>query len=334
MLERVVKTGGRVGMDHKAARRTFLVSILGSVGGWLAGSGAAAPKAPTSTRASENRGSSAPRGPDPQQRQVIVNADDLGFSEEIDRGIFEAHDRGIVTSASLMVREPDAEAAVRHAKDRPGLSVGIHVAFDHRRRWFIDLQDLNATERELYRQLDAFVRLTGSPPTHIDSHHHVHRLFNVARLFLEAGAHYGVPVRGLTEVVYVGRFYGQPEFGRTDMTKINVGALVALLRSLGPGVSEVSCHPGHLETRSDALYNREREVELRSLVDGRARAAIAEEGLTLINYREYGRRVRAAGRGASAGCSGASIDHPPQYQHGDLRVSDGGGRAGRGRNSA
>ncbi len=38
---------------------------------------------------------------------------------------------------------------------------------------------------------------------------------------------------------------------------------MALLRSLRPGVAEVSCHPGHLESRPDALYNREREAELR-----------------------------------------------------------------------
>ena len=60
------------------------------------------------------------------------------------------------------------------------------------------------------------MRLTGAPPTHIDSHHHVRRRFNVAWQFLEAGARYGVPVRGFSEVFYVGRFWAQPEFGRTS----------------------------------------------------------------------------------------------------------------------
>lgn len=240
--------------------------------------------------------------PEARERLVIVNADDLGLSEEIDRGIFEAHDRGIVTSASLLVDGPHLADAVRLAKERPALGLGIHVAFDDRGRWLINVQDPRVVQREVSRQLDAFVRLTGAPPTHIDSHHHAHRFFNVARHFIEAGQRLGVPVRGFSEVFFVGRFWGQPELGRSDVTKISVDYLLALLRSLGPGVSEVSCHPGHLEPRPDAQYNREREVELRSLCDAQVKAAIAEEGIRLISFREYARiaaRPRPSCRGAS-----------------------------------
>jgi predicted glycoside hydrolase/deacetylase ChbG (UPF0249 family) len=263
-------------MDPATSRRRFLLSSLGGIASLLVRAGAA--------HADDK---------DAAPRLVIVNADDLGLSAEIDRGIFEAHDGGIVTSASLLVDGPDAEAAVRQARPRPNLGLGIHVAFDERGKLFVDTQDLAAVRREIDRQLTLFVRLTGEPPTHIDSHHHLHRLFNVARLFLEAGRRYGVPVRGFSEVVYVGRFYGQPEFGRTDTSKISVEALVSLLQSLRPGITEVSCHPGHLETRPDAVYNREREVELQTLTDERVKAAIAQEGIRLINYRDYGQLTRA-----------------------------------------
>ena len=224
-----------------------------------------------------------------RERFMIVNADDLGLSAEIDRGIFEAHDGGIVTSTSLLVDGPDAEAAVEQARKRPKLGLGVHVAFDSRGKWLIDVQDLDVVQRELDRQLDAFVRLTGGPPDHIDSHHHVHRRFNVARLFLDAGRKYRVPVRGFSDVVFVGRFYGQPEFGKTDLSKISVEYLVGLMQSLKPGVSEVSCHPGRLETRPDAIYNRERETELSTLTDERVKTTIAAEAIRLINYRDYGR---------------------------------------------
>jgi predicted glycoside hydrolase/deacetylase ChbG (UPF0249 family) len=228
-------------------------------------------------------------GPSLRERFMIVNADDLGLSAEIDRGILEAHDGGIVTSASLLVDGPDAEAAVEQARKRPKLGLGVHVAFDSRGKWLIDVQDLDVVQRELDRQLDAFVRLTGGPPDHIDSHHHVHRRFNVARLFLDAGRKYRVPVRGFSDVVFVGRFYGQPEFGKTDLSKISVEYLVGLVQSLKPGVSEVSCHPGRLETRPDAIYNRERETELSTLTDERVKTIIAAEGIRLINYRDYTR---------------------------------------------
>jgi predicted glycoside hydrolase/deacetylase ChbG (UPF0249 family) len=281
------------------SRRTFLQSGLGGAGGWLATVGA--PAAAPANPARDPHATQAVVSPDPRQRLAIVNADDLGKSEEIDRGIFEAHDRGIVTSASLLVDAPDAASAIRLARQRSDLGLGIHVAFDDRGRWLINPQDPRAVRRELDRQLEAFVRLTGAPPTHIDSHHHVHRHFNVARHFLEAGQRYGVPVRGFSEVYFVGRFWGQPEFGRTDMTKISVEFLLTLLRSLGPGISEVSCHPGYLEARADAQYNREREVELRSLCDAKVRAAIAEEGIRLISFREYGRIAARTARNLLAG---------------------------------
>jgi predicted glycoside hydrolase/deacetylase ChbG (UPF0249 family) len=279
------------------SRRVFLRSGLGGAGGWLAAAGA-----PVRAAADDSRAPVDVANPEARERLVIVNADDLGLSEEIDRGIFEAHDRGIVTSASLLVDGPHLADAVRLAKERPALGLGIHVAFDDRGRWLINVQDPRVVQREVSRQLDAFVRLTGAPPTHIDSHHHAHRFFNVARHFIEAGQRLGVPVRGFSEVFFVGRFWGQPELGRTDVTKISVDYLLALLRSLGPGVSEVSCHPGHLEPRPDAQYNREREVELRSLCDAQVKAAIAEEGIRLISFREYARiaaRPRPSCRGAS-----------------------------------
>ena len=274
------------------ARRRFLRSSVGSVAGWLATGGSLLAR-PTLARAGDSPPAPAASA-SPQQRFAIINADDLGMSAAIDRGIFEAHDGGIVTSTSLLVDGPDAEAALQQTRQRPDLGLGIHVAFGIRGKQLVDAQDLDGVKRELDRQLTTFVRLTGGPPDHIDSQNHFHRLFNVARLFLEAGRRYGVPVRGFSDVVYVERFYGQPELGRTDLSMISVDTLVSLLQSLKPGVSEVSCHPGHFRTGSDAVYNREREEELRTLTDGRVKTVIAQEGIQLINYRDYARLVRGA----------------------------------------
>jgi predicted glycoside hydrolase/deacetylase ChbG (UPF0249 family) len=256
-------------MSGAIRRRDFITSSLGAMAGVLA--------APLLVGAA------------PRDRFLVVNADDLGLAPEIDRGIFEAHDGGIVTSASVLVDGPGLEAALQEARKRPKLGLGIHVAFDSRGKWLIDMLDLDLVQRELDRQLEAFVRLVGRPPDHIDSHHHAHRLFNVARLFLEAGRRYHVPVRGFSDVVFIGRFYGQPEFSKTDLSKISVEALLSLLQSVRPGISEISCHPGHVETRPDAIYNREREAELSTLTDERVKNAITDLDLRLINYRDYAR---------------------------------------------
>jgi chitin disaccharide deacetylase len=278
-------------------RRLFLRSGLAAASGWLAAPAIASPSPEDPyTSTSTHHG-------DGHQRLAIVNADDLGMSEEIDRGIFEAFDRGIVTSASLLVDGPHAVEAVRQVRRRADVSLGLHVAFDERGHWLVNMQEPRAVQRELDRQLEAFVRLTGGPPTHLDSHHHAHRLFNVAWQFLEAGARYHCPVRGFSEVFFVGRFWGQPEFGRTDVTKISTDYLLTILKSLGPGVSEISCHPGRMEKRRDAQYNREREVELQSLCDAKVKAAIAAEGIRLISYREYGHLASTtARRMLASGC--------------------------------
>lgn len=268
------------------ARRKFLRSGLGGFAGWLATTGTVVTRAPL-VRADDTTTDSTRARAHSQQRFAIVNADDLGMAVEIDRGMFEAHDGGIVTSTSLMVDGPDAEAAIWHTRQRPALGVGLHVALDPSEHWVFDTSGLDRIARELDRQLTAFVRMTGGPPDHIDSHHHVHRRPNVAPLFLEAGRRYGVPVRGFSAAMYKGGFYGQPEFGRTDMSRITVDALLSLLRSLTPGISEVSCHPGYLRAKPDAVYNCERVEELRTLTDPRLKSMIAEEGIRLINYRDY-----------------------------------------------
>src|SRR3989454_6010621 len=61
------------------------------------------------------------------RRYLIVNADDFGQSPGVNRGIIDAHEHGIVTSASLMVRWPAAAEAAAYSRDRPNFSVGLHV---------------------------------------------------------------------------------------------------------------------------------------------------------------------------------------------------------------
>ena len=61
------------------------------------------------------------------KRFLIVNADDFGLSAGVNQGIIEAHERGVVTSASLMVRWPAAVAAAAYARSHPQLAVGLHV---------------------------------------------------------------------------------------------------------------------------------------------------------------------------------------------------------------
>ncbi|GHS91574.1 hypothetical protein FACS1894139_05830 [Planctomycetales bacterium] len=60
-------------------------------------------------------------------KKLIINADDLGLSRAVSRGIETAHRQGAVTSASLLVNFPAFAAGVRVARDNPRLGVGVHL---------------------------------------------------------------------------------------------------------------------------------------------------------------------------------------------------------------
>lgn len=61
-------------------------------------------------------------------RGLILTADDFGLSIEVNEAVEEAHRKGVLTCASLMVTGPAAEDAIRRATAMPGLGVGLHLA--------------------------------------------------------------------------------------------------------------------------------------------------------------------------------------------------------------
>lgn len=60
-------------------------------------------------------------------KNVIINADDFGLSEGINKGIVKAFRDGLLTSTSLMVNMPGFEDAISLIRENPDLSLGIHI---------------------------------------------------------------------------------------------------------------------------------------------------------------------------------------------------------------
>src|SRR5437764_7341394 len=158
-------------------------------------------------------------------RFLIVNADDFGQSPGVNRGVIEAHERGIVTSASLMVRWPAAAAAAEYARTHRDLSVGLHIDLGEwtfrRGEWLclyrvVPDDDSAAIAGEVDRQLAAFRSLTGRDPTHLDSHQHVHQQPDVLSVVRPVADALGVPLRHFCPAVrYCGDFYGQTGKGES-----------------------------------------------------------------------------------------------------------------------
>jgi hopanoid biosynthesis associated protein HpnK len=133
-------------------------------------------------------------------RTLTVTGDDFGFSRAVNRAIIEAHERGVLTHASLMVNGAAAAEAIALARSRPDLSVGLHLVVvdgaatlppteiphltgaDGRFRGTsvsagLRYQFSGAARRELAREIRAQLerfRETGLALSHVDGHHHMH----------------------------------------------------------------------------------------------------------------------------------------------------------------
>jgi hopanoid biosynthesis associated protein HpnK len=133
-------------------------------------------------------------------RRLIVNADDFGASESINRAVIQAHAQGVLTSASLMVNGAAFKEAVDLARSHPTLGVGLHLtlccgssslpaaeipALVNSRHQFTNSPVLagikyffspaarRQLEKEISAQLQTFAA-TGLPMDHLNGHLHFH----------------------------------------------------------------------------------------------------------------------------------------------------------------
>ena len=231
-------------------------------------------------------------------RRLIVNADDFGLSDGVNRGVAHAHEHGIVTATSLMVHQPAAAAAAEYARLHPRLDVGLHVDLGE---WFfdghqwqsvytrVDVRDATAVAREVRLQMAMFEELVGRVPTHLDSHQHVHQREPVRSIMTSWADQLGVPLRHVSpEIRYEGSFYGQNDEGEPLLDQISNEYLISILTGLEVGVTEICCHPA-LGADLKTMYAAERAVETRTLCDPSVRSAVEALGLELFTFSELTR---------------------------------------------
>ncbi len=227
------------------------------------------------------------------RRYLVVNADDFGLSAGVNRGIIEAHEHGIVTSASLMVNCAAAAEAAAYGKARPQLGIGLHVDLGEWSfrdgEWFclyevVDAENSAAVWNEVKRQIAVFRRLMGREPTHLDSHQHFHREEPVRTALIDAGQDMGIPVRHFVpDIRHCGEFYGQDGQGRSLPDAIGIDSLLRILSKLPAGTTELCCHPGYADDL-DSMYSVQRSQEVKTLCDPRIRGALETERIELMAF--------------------------------------------------
>lgn len=244
---------------------------------------------------------------------LIVNADDFNLAQGVTRGILEAHRHGIVTSTTVMVNLPGLEQSRDLAREAPHLGLGLHLnltfgppvlpparvpslvdadgRFVHDRARLAEAGAQSEIRTECTAQIERFQAVFGRRPTHLDSHHHVHRHPWIFEVALDLAAGLGVPLRALTPEM-AGRIRGR-RLPAVDRAVGDVGPeafwqltrLMAFLHELPAGITELICHPGYVDgAPAVSSYWNQREIELRALCDPRVQSVLEAAGIRRVSY--------------------------------------------------
>ncbi len=150
-------------------------------------------------------------------KKLIINADDFGLSQSVNRGIIECFQKGIVRSATLMPNMPGFQDAVRLARENSGLGIGAHLniyrgkpvlspdkipslvdkkgmflaSFALMRRIYFGQVNPKEVEAELKAQI-VKIKEAGITITHLDSEKHFHALPVVASVVANLAAYFNI----------------------------------------------------------------------------------------------------------------------------------------------
>ncbi|MBA2125471.1 hopanoid biosynthesis associated protein HpnK [Hyphomicrobium methylovorum] len=151
--------------------------------------------------------------------RLIVTADDFGLSVPVNEAVEQAHERGILTAASLMTGAPACDEAVERARRLPRLGVGLHLTLVDGRpvlpasevpglvgpdgrfstdptkfgtALFFSSELRRQAEAEITAQFEAF-RRTGLPLDHVNGHQHFHMHPVISKIIARLAPAFGNP---------------------------------------------------------------------------------------------------------------------------------------------
>jgi len=254
-----------------------------------------------------------------EPRRLVVNADDFGFTEGVNRGIIDAHRNGILTATTLMANGAAFNDAVRLAHQTPSLDVGAHLTLvggpGQPPTVTALIEALLLGRVKPYDELAAQLgRITGAgiAPTHLDTHKHTHLWPSVLDAVLRVAREFGVAwVRAPFDHPSAGASWkaraialAAPRFRRKiaacglratdhfagfDMTgRFGATELAGLIERLPTGVTEFMCHPGYCDDELRAARTRLKESrarELEALTATAVREALVQANVELTGYR-------------------------------------------------
>ncbi len=253
-------------------------------------------------------------------KRLIINADDFGFTSDVNAGIIQAHRDGVLTSTTLMANGAAFDDAVRLARETPSLDVGCHLVLVQGTS-LLTGKELPKGPRQLLfalaRGFDIYPELrlqiekilaAGITPTHLDTHKHTHLVPRVFRTLTRLAQEFDIPyVRlPLDRTVRIAgvslgpaeNFYRRIAQQRGVLLTDNflgfrlTGSLTAetfadAILALPEGLTEFMCHPGLLGpelSKAETRLKDSRVRELEALTSPSVRRLMAESGVRLSPF--------------------------------------------------
>jgi predicted glycoside hydrolase/deacetylase ChbG (UPF0249 family) len=249
---------------------------------------------------------------------VIINADDFGYSDGICRSILELWEAGAISGTSLMCAANDAKQRMLRFDVRRLLGfAGVHLQLtggkplssreevpslydgDHKFRdpRTGDHPNLREVELEWRRQFELAAEVLGGTPTHLDSHHGVHRLPSVFELYVKLAREWKIPVRGSSDENLQSKMRAAGVAGSAVLVREWTGrslggqALRDLVRNAiakhpDERAVEVISHPGFNDTYLSSVSSlaQAREDDHRALLELRKLGWPSIDGSTLAPH--------------------------------------------------
>lgn len=250
--------------------------------------------------------------------QLVIRADDIGYSEAVNYGIAKSVKDGMIRSAGLMPNMPyakhgfellkDLDVCIgQHTniclgrpcsdpKDIPSLvdERGMLLASSVYRKAYAEGRDIVSVEdaaKEAEAQYFRFKEITGREPAYFEAHAIASdNLWKGLRVVAEK---YRLPFNEMAPGAKTATFRGKPvapcRMDSLDPDYDPRETLRKAVQEADPDIPNIFvCHPGYVDAyllnHSSLTLNRTKEVEM--LCDPEVRKELEEKGVELISYTD------------------------------------------------
>ena len=151
-------------------------------------------------------------------KKLIINADDFGLCEGVNKAVAKAHTDGVLTSTTIMANMPAADDAAQIARELPSLGLGVHLKLTGGRAlssrpalrpllnargeftasaakvaFFTVTPIIRAAVKAEFAAQIQWVIDKGLHPTHLDSHKHIHTVPHIFSIVCQLARRFGIP---------------------------------------------------------------------------------------------------------------------------------------------